>query len=281
MIGLRSDVDMRDLFIAGVISGPVAEEFAVLETGEEEFTRWVMELDVPDADTAAARAYVQCRTDEEVERESAGALLQAVLADVSIGSRRGGDVSAGAVCIWVGAGADAYVCMSGTGGTENGIDYDPAEHHGWCVVYGSGAAGAAGPVVLHDGSGCRDFRADITAVVERIRRFLIAVRRARQLPGGRGPPDPFERTGCMYLVTADIKLDVVVAPECADDLDDETRTAIEAAAFTWQPDIDALREAATRLRRINDWISGGVDMEPDTAELLRNLLPRPIHRLLS
>jgi hypothetical protein len=42
-------------------------------------------------------------------------------------------------------------------------------------------------------------------------------------------------------------------------------------------DIDALRESAARLRRINDSIGGGVEMEADTAELLRNLLPRPIH----
>ncbi|MFJ2008023.1 LysM peptidoglycan-binding domain-containing protein [Streptomyces chartreusis] len=42
-------------------------------------------------------------------------------------------------------------------------------------------------------------------------------------------------------------------------------------------DIDALREAAERLRRINDSIGGGVEMEADTAELLRNLLPRTIH----
>lgn len=42
-------------------------------------------------------------------------------------------------------------------------------------------------------------------------------------------------------------------------------------------DIDALREAAARLRQINDSIGGGVEMEADTAELLRNLLPRPIH----
>lgn len=93
-IGLRSDVDMSDLFIAGVITGPVAEEFAILETSEEEFTRWAMEFDAPDADTAAAHAYLQCRTDDEVEEDTAGALLQAVLADVSIRSRRGGDVSA-------------------------------------------------------------------------------------------------------------------------------------------------------------------------------------------
>ncbi|WP_331736683.1 LysM peptidoglycan-binding domain-containing protein (plasmid) [Streptomyces canus] len=42
-------------------------------------------------------------------------------------------------------------------------------------------------------------------------------------------------------------------------------------------DIDALREAAARLHRINDSIGGGVEMEADTAELLRNLLPRPAH----
>lgn len=42
-------------------------------------------------------------------------------------------------------------------------------------------------------------------------------------------------------------------------------------------DIDALREAAEHLRRINESIGGGVEMEADTAELLRNLLPRPVH----
>ncbi|MFD0287651.1 LysM peptidoglycan-binding domain-containing protein [Streptomyces lutosisoli] len=42
-------------------------------------------------------------------------------------------------------------------------------------------------------------------------------------------------------------------------------------------DTEALREAAARLRQINDSIGGGVEMEADTAELLRNLLPRPVH----
>ncbi|MBV7674263.1 LysM peptidoglycan-binding domain-containing protein [Streptomyces halstedii] len=40
-------------------------------------------------------------------------------------------------------------------------------------------------------------------------------------------------------------------------------------------DINALREAAARLVRINELVLGGVDMEAETAELLRNLLPRP------
>lgn len=43
-------------------------------------------------------------------------------------------------------------------------------------------------------------------------------------------------------------------------------------------DIDALREAAARLARINEQLLGGVDMEAETAELLRNLLPRPVTR---
>lgn len=43
-------------------------------------------------------------------------------------------------------------------------------------------------------------------------------------------------------------------------------------------DIDALREAATRLARINEQLLGCVDMEAETAELLRNLLPRPTTR---
>ncbi|MGW1170603.1 hypothetical protein [Streptomyces sp. NPDC002550] len=57
----------------------------------------------------------------------------------------------------------------------------------------------------------------------------------------------------MYLVTTDIELGAVVAPQCAGDLDDETRAAIEAAAFTWRPDIEALtqrgqdRKAAARI----------------------------------
>ncbi|MFH8736798.1 LysM peptidoglycan-binding domain-containing protein [Streptomyces sp. NPDC017964] len=43
-------------------------------------------------------------------------------------------------------------------------------------------------------------------------------------------------------------------------------------------DIQALREAAARLARINEQLLGGVDMEAETAELLRNLLPRPVMR---
>ncbi|MER7959979.1 hypothetical protein [Streptomyces sp. NPDC096030] len=37
-------------------------------------------------------------------------------------------------------------------------------------------------------------------------------------------------------------------------------------------DLDALREAAARLARINERLGGGVDMEPETAQLLRTLL---------
>ncbi|MFB7260672.1 hypothetical protein ACFCXH_00685 [Streptomyces nojiriensis] len=39
-------------------------------------------------------------------------------------------------------------------------------------------------------------------------------------------------------------------------------------------DIDALREAAARLARINEGLGGGVDMEAETAQLLSTLLPR-------
>ncbi|WP_150112979.1 hypothetical protein [Streptomyces violaceusniger] len=41
-------------------------------------------------------------------------------------------------------------------------------------------------------------------------------------------------------------------------------------------DIDALRTAAAHLAHINEQLGGGVDMEAETAELLRNLLPRTI-----
>ncbi|MEU6381894.1 hypothetical protein [Streptomyces sp. NPDC046909] len=58
----------------------------------------------------------------------------------------------------------------------------------------------------------------------------------------------------MFLVVVDTRLNaVVVAPESADDLDDETRAAIEGACFTWQPDIEAFtqpgqdRKAAARI----------------------------------
>ncbi|MET9324842.1 LysM peptidoglycan-binding domain-containing protein [Streptomyces sp. NPDC003038] len=40
-------------------------------------------------------------------------------------------------------------------------------------------------------------------------------------------------------------------------------------------DVDALREAAARLARINEGLGGGVDMETETAQLLRTLLPKP------
>ncbi|MER5549702.1 hypothetical protein ABT072_46765 [Streptomyces sp. NPDC002589] len=52
-------------------------------------------------------------------------------------------------------------------------------HHGWYAVYDSDAADAGEPVVLYDASGCRDFRADTAVVVETVRRFLAAARRAR------------------------------------------------------------------------------------------------------
>lgn len=41
-------------------------------------------------------------------------------------------------------------------------------------------------------------------------------------------------------------------------------------------DIDAMLAAAARLARINEQLGGGVDMQAQTAELLRNLLPRTV-----
>ncbi|MDX3540348.1 hypothetical protein PV721_39810 [Streptomyces sp. MB09-01] len=43
-------------------------------------------------------------------------------------------------------------------------------------------------------------------------------------------------------------------------------------------DMDALREAAARLARINEGLGGGVDMEAETAQLLSTLLPKTIIR---
>ncbi|MDA5280036.1 hypothetical protein NOD94_005565 [Streptomyces sp. Isolate_45] len=39
-------------------------------------------------------------------------------------------------------------------------------------------------------------------------------------------------------------------------------------------DMDALRDAASRLARINGGLGGGVDMEAETAQLLSTLLPK-------
>ncbi|MFE0654467.1 LysM peptidoglycan-binding domain-containing protein [Streptomyces sp. NPDC059534] len=43
-------------------------------------------------------------------------------------------------------------------------------------------------------------------------------------------------------------------------------------------DMDALREAAAGLARINESLGGGVDMEAETAQLLSTLLPKPVVR---
>ncbi|MEU9072113.1 hypothetical protein AB0D60_35170 [Streptomyces sp. NPDC048306] len=64
VIGLRSDVDMRDLFIAGVIPGPLTDEVVILRTSEGEFTRWAMEFDALDADSAAEQAYAHCQEED-------------------------------------------------------------------------------------------------------------------------------------------------------------------------------------------------------------------------
>jgi hypothetical protein len=44
----------------------------------------------------------------------------------------------------------------------------------------------------------------------------------------------------MFLVTSDARLDaVVVAPACAEVLDDRARGAIDRAGFVWDADIEA------------------------------------------
>lgn len=136
-----------------------------------------MEFDAPDADTATAHAYVECRTDDGNDDEvTAGVLLPAVLADLSIQSRRDGHLSAGSTWISVPVDADGYILISGSGEMENEIGYAPAEHHGWCVVCDSDSGDVPEPVVLHDGSGCRDIWADTAAVVETMRRLLADAR---------------------------------------------------------------------------------------------------------
>lgn len=61
VIGLTLDIDCTELLIAAVVSGPVADQIEVLATSEEDFTRWAVEFDAPDPDTAAALAYEHCR----------------------------------------------------------------------------------------------------------------------------------------------------------------------------------------------------------------------------
>ncbi|MER6921254.1 hypothetical protein [Streptomyces spiralis] len=54
----------------------------------------------------------------------------------------------------------------------------------------------------------------------------------------------------MYLVTCDTRLDaLVVAPESAADLSDETRAVIESADFTRRPDIEAFTRPGRAPRR--------------------------------
>lgn len=63
VIGFRLDVDMTELLVAGVVPGPVADDVAILATSEEDFTRWALDFDAPDADTAASMAHEYCRTE--------------------------------------------------------------------------------------------------------------------------------------------------------------------------------------------------------------------------
>ncbi|WJV51720.1 hypothetical protein [Streptomyces flavofungini] len=65
VMGLRLDVDLGDIFIAGVVPGPIADEVIILSTSEEELTRWAMDVDAPDADTAARLARQHCRTEAD------------------------------------------------------------------------------------------------------------------------------------------------------------------------------------------------------------------------
>lgn len=67
VIGLRLDADFSELLIAGVQKGSVADELVILATSEGDHTRWALEFDAPDADTAAAMAYEHCRNDPDWE----------------------------------------------------------------------------------------------------------------------------------------------------------------------------------------------------------------------
>ncbi|HBF82631.1 MAG TPA: hypothetical protein DD420_22670 [Streptomyces sp.] len=62
VVGLLLDVDCRELLIAAVLPGPVADQVKLLSTSEDGFTRWAQEFDAPAPDVAAALAYEHCRT---------------------------------------------------------------------------------------------------------------------------------------------------------------------------------------------------------------------------
>ncbi|MGW4140029.1 hypothetical protein ACWELV_24980 [Streptomyces mirabilis] len=60
----------------------------------------------------------------------------------------------------------------------------------------------------------------------------------------------------MYLVTYDTRLGaLVVAPECADDLNDETTALVESAGFTWRPDIEAFTQPGQQDHQKTAWIT--------------------------
>ncbi|MFF4504873.1 hypothetical protein [Streptomyces sp. NPDC001401] len=59
----------------------------------------------------------------------------------------------------------------------------------------------------------------------------------------------------MYLVTYDTRLGaLVVAPESAADLNDETQALIESTGFTWRPDIEAFTRPG-RAPQTAGWIT--------------------------
>ncbi|MFC7261466.1 hypothetical protein [Streptomyces lutosisoli] len=165
VIGLRSDVDMRDLFVAAVLPGPVADDIVILTTSEDDFTRWALEFDASDADAAAAQAYAYCAT-------TAGDRLRAALHDAGIYSIFGGELGAGSDWVNV-ATATGEILITGSGDTENELFYDLDAHEGWYAAY-YGASGD--PAELHTGQ--PDFETDTAAVVETVRGFLAAERDA-------------------------------------------------------------------------------------------------------
>ncbi|MFF3378084.1 hypothetical protein ACFYXF_34675 [Streptomyces sp. NPDC002680] len=60
----------------------------------------------------------------------------------------------------------------------------------------------------------------------------------------------------MYLVTYDTQLGaLVVAPECAADLNEQTTAFIENAGFIWRPDIEAFTRPGQQDHHKTAWIT--------------------------
>ncbi|GAA3372320.1 hypothetical protein GCM10017744_103370 [Streptomyces antimycoticus] len=175
VLGLASDVDDTDLFIAAVLLGPVTDQIEPLSTSEEHFTRWAEEIDAPDPDTAAALAYERCGITVPRPRpgETAGDYMQRVLKDSGIASYEDGHASAGCFWIVVVTPGGGEIWINGLDEQENLLHYPAAAHCGWLVCSYPEPGDTSIFSVLHEG-GSTDLAADTADALKAIRAELEA-----------------------------------------------------------------------------------------------------------